>query len=109
MSEHHEKEAAKAEEDCGCREKRKDREPCYPPVSFTTFLLSLASSAMVHLGEAPEPETGGFSVNLPLAKHTIDILAMLDCKTRGNLSPEESSMLNNLLYELRLTYVKKGE
>ena len=48
---------------------------------------------MVHLGEAPEPESGSFSVNLPLAKHTIDILAMLECKTRGNLSPEEAAML----------------
>jgi len=108
MSEHHETDAAK--EDCGCQQEgRKDREPCYPPVSFTTFLLSLASSAMVHLGEAPEPESGSFSVNLPLAKHTIDILAMLECKTRGNLSPEEAAMLKNLLYELRLVFVKKGE
>jgi len=92
-----------------CKERQKDQEPCYPPVSFTTFLLSLASSAMVHLGETPDPETGGFTPNLPLAKHTIDILAMLECKTCSNLSEEEASLLSHLLYELRLTFVKKSE
>ena len=91
-----------------CEERKRDREPCYPPVSFTTFLLSLASSAMVHLGETPDPESDNFMPNLPLAKHTIDIIAMLDCKTRSNLSEEETNLLTHLLYELRLTYVKKS-
>ena len=68
---------------------------------------SLAQSAMVLMGETPEPESGAFMRNLPEAKHTIDILAMLMCKTRGNLTTEESGMLENLLCELRLAYVKK--
>jgi len=86
---------------------RKD-EPCYPPVAFSTFLLSLAASAMVQLGESPEPETGQYMQNLPLAKHTIDILAMLQCKTRANATDEEARLLAELLCQLRLSYVKKN-
>ncbi|MHC1791554.1 DUF1844 domain-containing protein [Solidesulfovibrio sp.] len=90
-----------------CKERRPGQEPCFPPVSFITFILSLAQSAMVLMGEAPEPESGRYMTNIPEAKHTIDILAMLDCKTRGNLSPEESDILTSLLCDLRLTFVKK--
>lgn len=92
---------------CGCRESRSDKEPCFPPVSFITFVLSLAQSAMVLMGEAPDPDSGEFMQNLSQAKHTIDILAMLDCKTRGNLTPEEHAVLENILCELRMAYVKK--
>ena len=90
-----------------CKERRPGQEPCFPPVSFITFILSLAQSAMVLMGEAPEPESGRTLSNLPEAKHTIDILAMLDCKTRGNLSPEEKEVLDSLLCDLRMLYVKK--
>lgn len=89
------------------KEARPGKEPCFPPVSFITFVLSLAQSAMVLMGEAPDPETGTYMTNLPQAKHTIDILAMLECKTRGNLTPEENSVLSGILCELRLAYVKK--
>lgn len=82
-------------------------EPCYPPVAFSTFLLSLAASAMVQLGESPEPESGRYTQNLALAKHTIDILAMLQCKTRANVTEEEAKLLADLLCQLRLSYVKK--
>jgi hypothetical protein len=90
-----------------CSQQRPGQEPCFPPVSFITFILSLAQSAMVLMGEAPEPESGRIITNLAEAKHTIDILAMLDCKTRGNLSPEEKGVLDSLLCDLRLLYVKK--
>jgi hypothetical protein len=90
-----------------CKESRSGQEPCFPPVSFVTFVLSLAQSAMVLMGEAPEPESGKYMQNLPEAKHTIDLLAMLDCKTRGNLTDEERDVLSTLLCELRLVYVKK--
>jgi len=90
-----------------CKEHRPGQEPCFPPVSFITFVLSLAQSAMVLMGEAPDPESGRVRTNLPEAKHTIDILAMLDCKTRGNLAPEESEVLCSLLCDLRLIFVKK--
>ncbi len=90
-----------------CKEARSGQEPCFPPVSFITFVLSLAQSAMVLMGEAPDPESGAYMQNLPQAKHTIDILAMLDCKTRGNLGPEEREVLETILCELRMAYVKK--
>ena len=76
-----------------------------PPISFGTFLISLASSAVFHLGEAPNPESGKVEKNLPLAKQTIDILGMLREKTRGNLTQEEAQLLDNLLYDLRMKYV----
>ncbi|BDG03595.1 DUF1844 domain-containing protein [Anaeromyxobacter oryzae] len=77
-------------------------------IDFYTFVLSLASSAFVHLGDAPHPETGEPApADLPLAKQTIDILAMLRVKTKGNLTPEEEKFMENLLTDLRLRYVTK--
>ena len=96
-----------AKEKGTCKEGRSGQEPCFPPVSFITFVLSLAQSAMVLMGEAPDPDTGAYMQNLPQAKHTIDILAMLDCKTRGNLTSEEKEVLESLLCDLRMLYVKK--
>jgi hypothetical protein len=83
--------------------------PMYPQVTFSTFILSLSSSAMVHLGEVPEPETGQTMENLPLAKHTIDILAMLKDKTSRCLDADEARLLEGLLYELRMKYVMKAQ
>jgi hypothetical protein len=77
------------------------------PIDFVTFVLSLASSAFVHMGDAPHPESGAPAENLPLAKQTIDILGMLEEKTKGNLTPEEEKFLENLLMDLRLRYVQK--
>ena len=80
-----------------------------PEVTFSTFVLSLASSALVHLGEVPDPETGKIRCELELAKHSIDVLSMLQCKTRECLDPDEHRLLEGLLYELRVKYVaKKG-
>ncbi|MDF1564218.1 MAG: DUF1844 domain-containing protein [Deltaproteobacteria bacterium] len=76
-----------------------------PPVDFSTFVLSLASSALVHLGEVVHPETGEPARNLPLARQTIDMLAMLQEKTRGNLSKDEATYLESILYDLRLRCV----
>lgn len=82
-------------------------EPPLPPMDFTTFCLSLASSAMIHLGQAPSPETGKPEKNLALAKQTIDILVLLESKTRGNLSAEEEKLLSALLYDLRMRFVQE--
>lgn len=79
---------------------------CLPEVDFTTFVYSLASAAMVHLGEMPEPESGQTQVSLPLAKHTIDTLAMLEDKTRGNLAEDEARQLGDILAHLRMLYVR---
>ncbi len=79
-------------------------------IDFYTFVLSLGSSAFVHLGDAPHPETGELSKpNLLLAQQTIDILAMLREKTKGNLTAEEEKFLDNLLTDLRLRFVTKRE
>jgi hypothetical protein len=76
-----------------------------PPVDFTTFVLSIGSSALINLGEAADPAGGASHKDLPMAKHTIDILSMLEDKTRGNLSGHEAQLLENLLFDLRLRYV----
>jgi hypothetical protein len=79
------------------------------PIDFYTFVLSLASSAFVHLGDAPDPETGQPGMpDLALAKQTIDILAMIREKTKGNLSPEEERFIENLLTDLRLRFVQRS-
>ena len=82
-----------------------------PPgkIDFYTFVLSLGSSAFVHLGDAPHPETGQAGApDLALAKQTIDLLDMLREKTRGNLTPEEEKFLENLLTDLRLRFVARS-
>ncbi|MBN1334521.1 MAG: DUF1844 domain-containing protein [Deltaproteobacteria bacterium] len=75
------------------------------PLTFSAFVWSLAQSALVHLGEVANPETASLQADLPLARHTIDLLEMLECKTRGNLDEEERRMLGEVLYELRVKYV----
>ena len=78
-----------------------------PTIDFFTFCLSLGSSAFVHLGDAPHPESGTSTVNLLLAKQTIDLLGMLQEKTKGNLTDEEARFLDQLLLDLKLRYVAK--
>ena len=78
-----------------------------PEINFATFIFSLNSSVLVHLGIIDDPATGGKAKNLTLAKQTIDILGMLEEKTRGNLTQDEESMLKNMLYDLRMIYVKE--
>jgi|WetSurSiteA1Bulk_404760.scaffolds.fasta_scaffold388402_1 hypothetical protein len=80
-----------------------------PKINFTTFVLSLNSSALVNLGFETDPLSGRKSTSLPIAKQTIDILAMLEEKTRGNLSDDEKRLMTHILYELRLLYVKKRD
>jgi hypothetical protein len=78
-----------------------------PPPTFGTFVLSLSASALMHLGEAPAPDSKEPSPsNLPLARQTIDILEMLAEKTRGNLEPEERELLEAVLHDLRMRYVR---
>ena len=75
-------------------------------LSFTTFVVSLASSAAIHFGDLPDPSTGQRAeVNLEGAAQMIDILALLEEKTRGNLTLEEREVLEQVLYELRLRFV----
>ncbi len=75
------------------------------PIDFTTFIFSLGSSALMHMGDAPHPETGAVAKDLALAKESIDLLAMLQEKTKGNLTAEEDRFLGALLYDLRLRFI----
>ena len=79
----------------------------FPEINFPTFMASLNASALVHLGVIEDPATGSKSKNLSMAKQTIDILSMLEEKTEGNLTPDEKNMLQNILYDLRILYVKE--
>ena len=80
-----------------------------PAVDFHTFVLSLGSSALLHLGELEHPDGGPAEKDLPLAKHTIDILSMLEEKTRGNLTSAEEKLMESLLYDLRLRFVNASK
>ncbi len=78
-----------------------------PKIDFSTFVLSLATSALYHLGLIAEPETGKpGQKNLPMARHSIDTLELLEQKTQGNLTAEEAELLAKLLTELRVHYVE---
>ena len=77
-----------------------------PEVAFSTFMLSLYSSALVHLGEMPEPSTGARVRDLDLAKQTIDMVIMLETKTRGNLEKDEEKLMASLLHELKMAFAR---
>lgn len=78
-----------------------------PKIDFSTFVLSINSSALVQLGLLEDPASGQKTKNLALAKQTIDLLAMLEEKTKNNLSSDEDNILKNILYELRILYIKE--
>ena len=80
----------------------------YPPINFTNFILSLSTSALFHFGDFPDPTTGSTQKNLSAAKQTIDILDMINEKTRGNLNEQENNLIQGVLYELKLRYVKEN-
>lgn len=88
---------------------RKTPPPTMPVMTFATFVVSLNHSALVHLGKIADPTTGNQAKNLELAKQTIDIIAMLEEKTKGNLTGEEERMLKGLLYDLRMGYVSESQ
>ena len=76
-------------------------------ISFVAFVLSLAHTAAVHFGDVPDPVSGERGpANLPAAQQMIDILSLLDEKTRGNLTAEERQLLEQVLFELRMRYVQ---
>lgn len=77
-----------------------------PAVDFVTFVVSMSHSALLHLGDAPDPSTGTREKNLPLARQTIDLLAVLQEKTRGNLSGDEERVLTQAIYDLRMRFVE---
>jgi hypothetical protein len=95
-------------EDSPKAEKAKDepRSQPLPEVNFNSLIFSLSSSALLHIGEITDPQTGEMKKDLPMAKHSIDIIAMLQEKTKGNLNDEEQQFIDSILTDLRLRYVK---
>ena len=80
-----------------------------PEVNFNSLIFSLSSSALFHLGEIADPQSGEKRQDLPLAKHSINIIAMLQEKTKGNLDDEEEKFIENILADLRWRYVKAAK
>ena len=78
-----------------------------PEINFASFLISLSSSAFIHLGDMPDPVSGEVKKDLTLAKQTIDLLGLLREKTRNNLQEDEDKLFDHLLYDLRMRFVKE--
>jgi len=106
-----------SEEDAASEDQKKANEPASQgqatkeetpfQIDFSTFILSLTSSAFYHLGDMPDPTTGQTETNLPAVQQTIDMLMMLKEKTKGNLTQDEAKLLEQLIYELQMKYVAK--
>ena len=75
------------------------------PVDFSTHILSLASTALIALGKMPAPDGQQQLLDLETAKHLIDVLGMLEAKTKGNLDEAETKLLQSLVYDLRVAFV----
>jgi Domain of unknown function (DUF1844) len=84
-----------------------DEDADYPEINFANFLISLSTSALFHFGDFADPATSKPEVNLAAAKQTIDIIGILDSKTKNNLTEEEKGLMENILFELRMRYVKE--
>ena len=92
------------------REKKDDaRRSPLPEVNFNSLIFSLSPSALLHIGDIADPQSGEKKKDLPMAKYSIDIIAMLKEKTKGNLTDEEQKFLDNILADLRLRYVKAAK
>ncbi len=87
-------------------EQRTKEQPPLPEIDFNFFILSLSSSAMMQMGVIPNPVTNKKEKNIDLAKQGIDIIAMLEEKTKGNLTQEEEKFLSSILYDLRMKFVE---
>ncbi len=103
------------ESDSSAREEKREEPPRegspeqklpLPEINFISFLFSLSTSALIQLGEIEDPVSQKMVKDLPLAKQTIDLIGMLKEKTKGNLAPDEEKLIENILYDLRIRYVK---
>jgi hypothetical protein len=104
MGEPQAKEGEKIEETS--REDMSAQEGPLPEIDFTSFIFSISTSILIQLGEIQDPFTQKSVKNLPLAKQTIDLIGMLKEKTKGNLTPEEERIIEYILYDLKMKYVK---
>jgi len=111
LKEEKEEVAAKGKEEEKKKEPKEEEagQAPLPEVNFNSLIFSLSSSALLHLGEIADPQTGQKRKDIALAKHTIDIIAMLKEKTQGNLTGEEEKFLESILTDLRWRYVRAAE
>lgn len=100
-------EAAAEESESAAAQEQEGTDYQLPEINFATFIFSLNHSVLVHLGVMDDPSTGKKVKSIQLAKQTIDILGMLEEKTQGNLTEDEENMLKNILYDLRMIYIKE--
>ena len=77
-----------------------------PPANFETLVSTMATQALFAMGAIPDPRTGQAMLHLDLARHHIDMLSVIEEKTKGNLSDEESKLITGTLYELRSRYIQ---
>lgn len=97
--------AAEQSAESAGRSEAVEQEPL-PEINFSTFVISLSTQALMHLGEIGNPISGKVETDVPVAKQMIDILAMLKDKTRGNLDPNEDRLMEDILFDLRMKYVE---
>lgn len=98
--------------DCGCGEGRvpdKNGGCVMPEVTFPAFVMSLNTSALYHLGEIADPASGKRVLDLDLARHAIDTLTLIQSKTKGNLTEDEGELLKNILYDIKMRFVKAAK
>ncbi|MBU1862828.1 MAG: DUF1844 domain-containing protein [Candidatus Omnitrophica bacterium] len=79
------------------------------PLNFASFVSSLGMQALLHMGDIPHPVTQKKEENLDAASEIIDIIGILEDKTKGNLTKEEADFITRLLHDLRIQYVEKGK
>ena len=97
------------ENTCGCAEGKvpdANGRCVMPEVTFSTFVMSLNTSVLYHLGELRDPDTGRTETNHDLARHAIDTLVLLEQKTKGNLTKDEEELLKNIVYDTKMRFVK---
>lgn len=102
----------KLDSECGCGEgKVPDMEGgcVMPEVTFPAFVMSMNTSALYHLGEIADPATGRRMVDLDLARHAIDTLTLIQSKTKGNLTEDEGELLKNILYDIKMRFVRAAK
>ena len=97
------------EKEEGQKRTLEDKKPStpLPAMDFPTFLFSISSTALLHFGDIPDPITNKKEKNLPMVRQTIDIIDTLKEKTKGNLTPEEENLIDNILYDLRMRYIRE--
>lgn len=109
MADDSKEQACSEEKKCPDGMVRKGGKCVMPDVTMTTLVLSLNTTALFHLGEIEDPATGARNKDLMMAKHSIDTLKLLQQKTTGNLTDEEKNLLDNVLCDLKLRFVKLSD